>query len=61
MRICLYFWYARYAFLTILKYHMSPKMAWEMAIACGDEWFLAGDSPSDALEEEISRWTDDGD
>ena len=60
MRARLYWWYARYAILAIWRYHFSPRMAWAMATACGDEWFLAGDTPSDAIEEEVSRWTDDG-
>ncbi len=54
-------WYIRYAFLAILRYRLSPRVAWAMATACGDEWFLVGASPQDVLEEEVSRWTDDGD
>ena len=61
IKLRLFWWYLSYAYLAVWRYHFSPSIAWAMATACGDELFLAGESPSDSLEEEISCWTDDGD
>lgn len=56
----LYWWYVRYAWLAMWRLRCSPSFAWAMATAAGDEFFLAGDSPGDSLDEELSCWDDDG-
>ena len=60
MEMRLYWWYARYAWLAIWRLRCSLSFAWTMATAAGDEFFLAGDSPGESLDSELSYWDDDG-
>ena len=58
--IKLFWWRLRYAVLAMWVIHCKPSFAWGMATA-DDTGFKEGDSPREALDEELSYWTEDGD
>lgn len=56
--IKLFWWRLRYAILAMRLIRCSPQFGWDMACA-DDTAFHDGETPLDALHEELSYWTDD--
>ncbi|MES2488507.1 MAG: hypothetical protein V4607_01860 [Pseudomonadota bacterium] len=56
--ILLFWWRIRYAIAAMYVMHCTPRLAWHMATA-DDTAFNDGDTPIDALYEELSYWTAD--